>query len=211
MKMLIVAAGKLPPGELLIKRAEQSDFIIAVDGGLSAFAKTGIIPNLIVGDMDSSRLVSVQKYVRMGSECHQVSAEKNETDTQLAVDIAIQKGAREIVLLGATGGRIDHLLSNIMLLKRAMRAGVLMVIEDKLQTVEIGKGTFEINGEPGQTVSILPVNSFARVTAKGLYYPLEGLLLTNGKPRGISNLFLKEKAQISTKQPVLVLKLKTHI
>jgi thiamine pyrophosphokinase len=208
MKTLIVAAGKMPSKKLLAERAEHSNFIIAVDGGILAFKKTDIIPNLIVGDMDSATAVLVQRYIRVGSENRRAAAEKNETDTQLALDLAIRKGAKEILLLGATGGRIDHTLSNIMLLKRALRAGVSMRIEDKTQVIEIGQGEFDILGTPGQTVSILPVNSFARVTASGLYYPLKKLGLSNEKPRGVSNIFLRGKAHISTRQPVFIIKIK---
>ncbi|MEF9988954.1 MAG: thiamine diphosphokinase [Christensenellaceae bacterium] len=211
MKMLIVAAGKLPANELINQYAEESDFCIAVDGGLCAFEHTSIVPNLIVGDMDSVDSIVLNEYLKKGSEAVFAEAEKNETDSMLALDIAIKRGATKIVMLGATGGRIDHLLSNIMLLKRAHKKNIELVMEDKRHTISIGKGDFDIKGKKGQTVSLIPINDSVHVTASGLYYPLENLRLTNDKPRGVSNLFLRETAHIKSDRYVLVIKIKEPI
>ncbi len=208
MKMLVVAAGAKPPAPLLRKRADEADFVIAVDGGLYALTDIGIVPGLIVGDMDSVEPSLIDKMRAKGSDVVLAQCEKNDTDTWLAMQEARKREANEVVLLGATGGRTDHLLSNLMLLKWSLKNGVKLTIEDEVQTIEIGAGDFEIYGKTGQTVSILPVNSFARVTVKGLYYPLQNLLLTNGRPRGVSNVFQEPKATIHTTQPVLVITVK---
>lgn len=208
MKVLIVAAGGQPPKKLLCSRAEQADYIIAADGGLLSLAKIGVTPNLIVGDIDSVGYDLIGRFREKGSECFLVDAEKNDTDSFLAVEAALVRGATEITLLGATGGRLDHTLSNMMLLKWAYERGVRLVIEDQTQTIEIGRGEFEVRGEIGQTVSILPVNSGARVTASGLYYPLNRLLLTNSRPRGVSNLFSVPKATLKTDRPVFIIKIR---
>lgn len=208
MNVLIVCAGK-PPGKKLFKQClKRSDYSIAVDGGLSAFY--GYTPNMIVGDLDSADSELVAHYKNKNVEFHYAEVKKNETDTMLALDVAIERGAREITLLGALGIRIDHELSNLMLLKRAYNKGVKLVIEDEIQTIEIEKGDFEIHGSPGQTVSLVPVGSYATVTVDdGLFYPLNHLLLKNDQPRGVSNVFEKTSAKVHTKQFVFVIKIKT--
>ncbi|MDL2237734.1 thiamine diphosphokinase [Christensenellaceae bacterium OttesenSCG-928-K19] len=208
MNALIVAAGTKPPEKLLEERAGQADIIVAADGGLAALREQGIWPDLVVGDFDSVDRELVEACRQQGAEVLVALSEKNETDTQLALSEAVRRGAKKVCLLGATGGRIDHLLSNIMLLKWSLEHGIELLMEDGVQTMEARQGNFEIYGESGQTVSILPVDDYAEVTAKGLYYPLDKLVLRNDVPRGVSNVFVADCAKISTEQPVLIIKIK---
>ncbi|HBU11630.1 MAG TPA: thiamine diphosphokinase, partial [Clostridiales bacterium] len=187
---------------------ERAALIIAADGGLAALSSTGVAPTLLVGDFDSVDPALVGEFQKRGVEILRAQAEKNETDTQLALYEAVRRGAKTVCLLGATGSRTDHFLSALMLLVWSLKNGVELVIEDGVQTIEIGCGDFAVYGKKGQTVSIIPAGSFAEVTAEGLYYPLEKLLLTNGLPRGVSNVFLGEEAAIHTKEPVFVIKIK---
>jgi thiamine pyrophosphokinase len=205
---LIVAAGKQPPEKLLLERAAQANFIIAADGGLFSLARAGVTPHLIVGDLDSASRALADRFRGEGSEYLPAEAEKNETDSFLAVEAALDRGAGEIVLMGATGGRLDHTMSNMMLLKWTFERGVRLMIEDETQTIEIGCGDISITGRVGQTVSLLPVDSGAVVTAAGLYYPLKELLLTNKRPRGVSNLFAAPRAALRTDRPVFIIKIK---
>lgn len=207
MKALLVASGTAPGDKLLRRRAKEADLLIAVDNGLAAFDRCGIVPDLIVGDMDSVPRGMLAAY-EAKAEVVTAPAEKNETDAALAIDEAVKRGVEKIVLLGATGGRIDHLLSNLMLLKYAYNKDAALSIEDDGHEIFMCKGETEIYGKKGQTVSIIPVNKSAVVNAKGLYYPLENLLLTNEKPRGVSNIFLGEKASVSSDDFVFIIKIK---
>jgi len=208
MNVLIVAAGKKPPVALLTERAGQADFVIAVDGGARVLKKAGCIPNLLVGDMDSVDSGIVGFFTGAGSDCIKLEREKDDTDTFAALEEAVKRGAKNVVILGATGKRTDHMLSNIMLLKWSLKKGVKAVLEDELETIEIGAGSFEVSGSPGQTVSIIPVNATARVTASGFYYPLDNLLLKNSRPRGVSNILVGDRAEVYSKSPVLIIKIK---
>lgn len=205
MKALLVASGLAPGRELFLRAAHKSDMTIAVDGGLRVFQNFNLVPDFIIGDMDSVEPGLLEAY-REKSNLAAVPAEKNETDAALAVDMAVEHGADEILLLGATGGRIDHLLSNLMLLKYALEKGAFLTIEDDEQEITLHNGTFDLYGKKGQTVSIIPMNKRAVVTARGLYYPLERLLLTNEKPRGVSNLFVEEHARIESDDFVFICK-----
>lgn len=207
MNALLVASGDSPGEALLKSKAAKADILVAVDNGLAAFAGCGLTPDLIVGDMDSVSHELLGSYLGK-SQFVTVPAEKNDTDATLGVDEAIGHGANKIVFLGATGGRIDHLLSNLMLLKYAYDRGAELTIEDERHEISLCKGTAEIDGEKGQTVSIIPMNSRAVVNAQGLYYPLEDLLLTNERPRGVSNVFVGERAQIVSDDFVFIIKIK---
>lgn len=206
MKVLIVAAGEPPSQELFLKHYKWCDYSIAADGGLAVFGDR--LPDWIVGDMDSVSAELPEKYIKAGVKVIKAEVEKNETDSMLALNQALALGATKIVFLGGTGGRLDHALSNLALLKRAYQNGVQLTLEDDRQHIAIGTGTFEIEGREGQTVSIIPVDEFARVTARGLYYPLDDLLLANSDTRGISNILTSAKASIRTKEFVFILKIK---
>lgn len=208
MKALIVSAGDPPSAALMKARAGECDLLIAADGGLDCFEQTGISPHLIIGDMDSAAGALVRKYAESGAELVTAEAEKDDTDSFLALEEAISRGANEIVWLGATGGRVDHLLSNLMLLKWAAKRGASLTIEDDTQLITLGTGSFTIYGSAGDTVSLIPVDESATVTAGGLYYPLERLVLTNSRPRGVSNVLLGESADIETDAPLFVLVLR---
>ena len=96
------------------------DLVIAVDGGLETVKFLGVIPDVVVGDFDTVDPQVFQEYHRLSHirwEIHK--PEKNETDTELAVHTAIQLGADYLTILGATGGRLDHMLANIHLLMTA--------------------------------------------------------------------------------------------
>ncbi len=206
MKALIVAAGEAPSENLLRKRAGQADLKIAVDGGVAAFKSADVMPDLIVGDMDSADEELLTYFAGKGSGRISLECEKDDTDTFVALEAAVKKGAADVLILGALGGRADHLLSNIMLLKWALQKGVRVVLEDDLQTIEACAGSFEIVGEAGQTVSILPADASVTVTATGLQYPLDNLVLTNDRPRGVSNVLQCEKAAVHVSGPVLIIK-----
>ncbi|MEG0256740.1 MAG: thiamine diphosphokinase [Christensenella sp.] len=207
MDALMVASGEAPSEELFKRRAKDAELLIAVDNGLSVFEKFQIVPHLIVGDMDSVSKKTLKLYEDK-SEIITAPTEKNETDAALAVDEAAKRGVEHIVFLGATGGRIDHLLSNLMLLKYAHNKDADLIIEDDEHEICLRRGNFDIYGKKGQTVSIIPMNKSAVVNAKGLYYPLVNLVLTNEHPRGVSNVFLGNKAAVKSDDFVFIIKVK---
>ncbi len=202
MNALIIAAGEKPSPNLAKKRASECDLLIAVDKGLEVYKEIGIMPNFIVGDMDSVKPALLKEYASVKKLT--LPTHKNETDTHMALEVAFKQTQGKIYLLGGLGLRQDHALSNIMLLKYACRRGRTLIMEDDIQTMYAINSPTEIQGKKGQTVSIIPINSFARVTASGLMYPLENLLLTNARPRGVSNVFTHTTAFVNTKQYVLI-------
>src|SRR5947209_4412542 len=117
MHALIFAGGTVQPGEAVAAAIASADLVIAADSGASTALQYGCTPTIIVGDFDSLDAPRLQELKTRGSRIVQATVEKNETDTELAVQAAIEAGADTITLLGGLGGeRFDHTMANILLL-----------------------------------------------------------------------------------------------
>ena len=197
MNCLIVSGGSPPSEQLLKQHITGASLVIAADGAANLFKRLHMLPHVLIGDFDSAEKPSVQALEQMGAAIIRLKREKNETDTQAAVDYAIEAGVSCITLLGATGMRTDHLLANLSMLVRAERAGVHCRIIDKYNEIFAATGTIELNGHIGQTISIIPLTGDVSVSATNLKYPLDHLELCIGSSRGISNEFLKNTARIT--------------
>lgn len=204
MKALIVAGGTPPSRELLDRHLKDSDIILAADAGFRPLDECGVAPSILIGDMDSLGEDAASRADALGVKIMRVPSHKNSTDAELAVGEAVRLGADEIVLLGATGGRIDHLLGNLMLVHLGWHMGASTTMEDETQTISLIEEEGTIHGHRGQTVSILPADQDAVVSAEGLEYPLDELHLTNLRPRGVSNVMLGETAKVRTIGPVFI-------
>lgn len=169
--------------------AHTFDKIIAVDSGLSGAAGLAIIPDYIVGDFDSADHRLVQQYREIPYivwDMHQ--PEKNETDTELARSRALAIGCDELVFLGATGGRIDHLLGNIDTLYACLETGVracLLDPQNKLYLLDEGK-IFHRDQLWGDYISFLPyTETVTGITLRGFKYPLVQKDLKKGMEAGL--------------------------
>lgn len=196
MKAVIVAGGT-PPSPGLIRKHAENARIFCADSGANACVDAGIIPDVLLGDMDSISLPVLEKCQREGTEILYLEPEKDDTDTEALLAEIMRRGHREIVLLGATGGRIDHLLANIQLLGAARMQGADMVIEDAEQTLRLLHAKDTIRGRSGQTFSLLPYGVDARAHAvENVAYPLAHLDLPWQGTIGISNILTAEAADI---------------
>ena len=99
--------------ELVTEKPEKGDLVIAADAGYLTAKRMGITPDILLGDFDTLG----EENIPEGIECLRVPAEKNDTDTQLAVQVAIERGAGEIVIIGGLSGRVDHTLSTLAVLE----------------------------------------------------------------------------------------------
>ena len=117
MHVVIFAGGIVQPGRAVDTALGRADMVIAADSGAQAALQYGIVPAYIVGDLDSLDEQALADARERGSQVIPAQPEKDETDTELAVLVALKHGATEITLLGALGGsRIDHTLANVLLL-----------------------------------------------------------------------------------------------
>lgn len=205
MKALVVAGGTEPSASLLQARAQQADILIAADRGLDVCTAYGIQPDILVGDFDSAAPESLKKAAETAGEIYTAPSEKDETDLELAARIAAARGAGNICILGALGGRTDHLLGNLAVLLHLHRIGSDAVIEDEHESIRVVEGPYRFTGFPGQTVSLMPAAGDVTVSAQGLYYPLENLRLAKDGARGISNRITEGEVVLHSSGPVFLL------
>ena len=187
---------------------EKFERIIAVDRGLAAEGALGLMPDAAVGDFDTvvpAVLADFRRQEHIVWEVHQ--PEKDDTDTELAIKRALAMGASHIVLLGATGGRLDHLLGNIHLLFPCLQRGVQASIVDpgnKLYLID-GEHHFKKKDVWGTYVSFLPLTEEVRgITLRGFKYPLTDRDISIGTSLCISNELEQEEASITFREGVLV-------
>jgi len=200
---VIVLGGELPGPALLRSCAEECDLTIAADRGLAAFARAGLMPDLLVGDMDSVDASLLERFG--GVEQRRLNCIKDDTDGVDAMDIAIARGAQRITLLGALGGRLDHALANLMLLVRAQNHGVSAQILDESVRIIRVDGSAVLHGAKGDTVSLLPLGQAEGVSLEGFFYPLSDHTLNSDHPLGVSNVVTHEEARVSVRTGDLLL------
>jgi len=204
MNALIVLGGDAPGKALLEACCDAADLTIAADRGLEAFEQAGLMPDLLLGDMDS---VSKETLLRMqeGAEIDRLPAIKDDTDGVHALDVAIERGAKHITLLGALGGRMDHALANLMLLIRANRGGAKAHILSESVRIERVDDCCVLHGAKGDTVSLLPLGGAKGVTLCGFFYPLDNQDLDSAYPLGVSNVVTEDIAQVNVREGDLLL------
>ncbi len=182
-----------------------ADLIIAADGGANWCAAWDWRPDLVVGDMDSVDPAVAQQLqaARVPFLTHPV--EKDETDLELALSVAQARGASEIIIAGALGGRIDHTLGNLhLLLLPALQAADIRVV-DGGQTLRLVREQLIIEGQPGDTLSLIPWGGPAcRVSIDGVHWPLSNADLSPGPSLGISNRLTAAQAEISVSEGALL-------
>jgi thiamine pyrophosphokinase len=206
MHVLIFAGGVLRPGKAFFDAIGSADMFIAADSGAAAALQYGCTPRIVVGDFDSLDGMLLEDLARRGSEIRRAAVEKDETDTELAMQIAIDEGATRITLVGALGGaRFDHTMANILLLAGFEGVPITLVDGPSMCWLFRGPGSSAIDGQVGDVVSLLPLTSDASgIRTRGLYYPLKGETLSFGKPHGMSNVLTEEHAEVSVESGMLL-------
>lgn len=198
-RVVIFANGNLSDISFAESIIERDDFIICTDGGAKHALKKNLIPDVLIGDMDSIEKKAYQLLIQKGTEIIRYPERKDKSDFELSIDYALGKKAKKILILGLFGDRIDHFLANILLLQK-------IKLENKLLGITIceGKKTayfvdkeLEIEGNINDKLSILPLTKIENITLKGLVYPLSNASMGVGTSLGISNLFKKKKVKIS--------------
>lgn len=212
MRSLIISGGHLD--DMFISayiRRYPCDMTIAVDSGMGFFYRNHLMPDYIVGDFDSVAPEALQYFLELQKSGKpailQFQPEKDETDTELAIRTAIDKGCRSIHILGATGTRIDHVMGNIHLLGMAMEQGAECIMADKYNRIRMIKDGLTIKKEEqyGTYVSLFPFTpQVKKITLTGFKYPLCEYTLECYHSLGVSNEIVEEQAKISFQEGVLL-------
>jgi thiamine pyrophosphokinase len=207
MHVVIFAGGTLRAGRQLQEAIANSDLVIAADRGAATALQYGCTPAFVVGDFDSLAALPLQQLQARGSHIIRAAVEKNETDSELAIQVAIEQGATTITLLGGLGGaRFDHTMGNIMLLAGFEHIPIRIVDGPSTCWLLRGPGHTNIEGEKGDLLSLLPLTGdVTGIQTQSLYYPLHKETLYFGKPRGVSNVLTEQQAEVSCEQGLLLL------
>jgi thiamine pyrophosphokinase len=208
LRALIFANGVFDDARDAQRWLRWADYVIAADGGTRHALGVGRVPDVVIGDLDSLDAAARFQLENAGAHIISFPARKDETDLELALCHAVQFGAREIVILGALGGRLDQTLANLMLLALPELAACAVRIVAGAESVSLargGEGPRSIEGRPGDTVSLIPVGGDAAgVTALGLEWPLARATLRMGPARGVSNVMTAPTATVSLEQGLLL-------
>jgi thiamine pyrophosphokinase len=198
MKIVIVAGGTPPSKELLLESVKDADYIIAADKGTEVLLINNIVPAYVLGDFDSIDKNFLEDITSKNVNIIKHNPIKDFTDTDSAFNKALELNAKEIILLGCTGTRIDHLFSNIGLLKKALEKNVICKIIDNNNTILLTDKPMTFRGKRGQLISFYAyeetVEEFCIYGAKYELFnhkliPFDGLT--------VSNEFLDEDIRIS--------------
>jgi thiamine pyrophosphokinase len=181
-----------PIGDLDFLQTERERYqpvgLICADGGARYIYALGLTPDLIVGDMDSLNGEMQRDFVGQGSRIMRYPEVKDETDSQLAIEMAFMMMPDEIRIYGALGARIDHTLANLALLSAAAKRGIETRLVDQWCEIFLIRQKAVVDGEIGQTVSLFALGAdVTGVTLEGFEYPLRNATITPTKPIGISN------------------------
>lgn len=184
------------------------DYVIAADKGLVYADKLNCKVDYILGDYDSVDRALLEKYSKMNIELITFPCEKDYTDTHLAIETAIEKGAGEITILGATGSRMDHTISNIENMKIALKLDIPCYIVDEFNKIYLSNKKIVIKKveQFGQFISLIPLTeSVTGLTLSGFYYPLNKYNMTQGISVGISNEIVDENGTIELDNGIIII------
>lgn len=206
MRALIVCASPEPfASERLRAAARDQDLLMAADGGLDRMMAAGIVPHVVVGDLDSA---SGEALSWAGS--HEVAverhpAEKDVTDLDLAIRTARERGCTSLTVVGALGGRLDHELAALGSLMRASDLQPHLVANDHDAWVLAPGGRRAVSiGLVGACVSVLSLTPTASASSSGLAWRLDGVELEALSSRGVSNVAADETARVSVERGTIL-------
>ena len=197
MKAFIYTGGNIYP-ENITEHPKGDDLIIAADSGCRNAIKLGVTPNIVLGDLDSLE----EKVIPDSAELLRVPAEKDFTDTQLAIDTALKKGANDIVIVGGLGGRLDHTLSNLGILEDLSAKRVHAVMLDGKNRIRYINSTSTLIARSGyRYLSLLCLSEKAKgVSVEGCKYPLKNATLERRFQYAVSNEIVGNCALISVRK-----------
>jgi thiamine pyrophosphokinase len=197
VKAVVVGDGE--PGAFDVRHLADADLIVAADGGAGWLAAQGVTPHVVVGDLDSIEAGLLQVLEADGVTIERHPVDKAQSDAHLAVARAVASGAHQVIVLGALAGeRLDHELSNVLMLTDpAWRSVDIRIVRDDTSVRAVSDGDrLMLNGASGDVVTLLAIGDAEGVTTDGLFYPLAGETLRSGESRGLSNVIASVPASV---------------
>jgi len=191
VRAVIISGGSMTDYGYLRSFIGADDYIVAADSGYRHALALGVSPHVLVGDFDSL------DELPEGVQTYRFPTEKDMTDTELAVDFARGLGYRDFLFLGAIGSRMDHTLSNILLLTALLERGETGALIDAHNQIYLTDREISIPALPGVLCSLVPLTVCEGVTTDNLAYPLAHATLHVGRGLGVSNVVLEGPVTVS--------------
>jgi thiamine pyrophosphokinase len=205
-RIVIFANGNLPSLEATRALLRPDDTLIAADGGALHLLGMGLLPHLLVGDLDSLDAASLARLEAAGVEIRRYPTDKDETDLELALRCALEGQPDSILVVGALGGRLDQTLANLSLLTGPAFEGLDLRLDDGAEEAFFCRKQAEIQGRSGQVVSLIPWGGPAQgVVTQGLRWKLSGETLYPHQSRGVSNVMTGETASVEIRSGLLLI------
>ncbi len=182
---------------------EEENYLIAVDGGLNAFFELKILPELLLGDMDSCTKDAYRWYCRHRGKQLFFSCDKDYLDMEAAINLVNNLGIHEVFLFGVLGGRIDQTFSCVPFLLRGAAFGLSIAIKSENCQMGIFKGPSEntIKTNIGSGWSFLAISDVVKgLTLKGFKYDLEDEIIYNTQTMTLSNRAISSKVIVTLKK-----------
>lgn len=179
--------------------------VVAADSGIDLALALGLRVDIAVGDFDSVTPAGLDAVETAGARVDRHPEAKDATDLELALVAAVALGPRRILVLGSDAGRLDHMLSILLLLGSERFAHVEIDASLGAAAAHVVRGERLLQGDSGELISLFALHGPAdRVTTDGLEFPLRGETLEPGSSRGVSNVFAARAARIEVGSGVLL-------
>jgi thiamine pyrophosphokinase len=202
MKKAIILANGDAPSKTQINylRGKDYDKIICADGGANSAKRLGIIPDVIIGDLDSiskdhliffSDKTKIIKYLR-----------QNDTDVEKSLKYLIKNKYDNVIMLGATGNRLDHTICNLGIVLKFFEKISISIIHKK-SFLSPYTGDIELQTIPGEVISVYGFDEKTKITSNGLKYPLKNISLPFGKKESTSNIAIRENVKLKIRNGVV--------
>lgn len=205
MHAIIFANGNPPDRATAAPWLAVAELIIAADGGSRHALAIDVIPDIVVGDLDSMDEITRKRLKHAGTRFITYPARKDYTDLELAIRHALDRGTTAITILGALGGRWDQSLANLMLLTLPELEHVSTCIVDQQISIRVVRDRAEITGRVGDTLSLIALKGDAcGVTLEGCEYPLTEAVLPFGASLGISNVLAQPAVSITVQRGLIL-------
>lgn len=199
VRALVIAHGEPPSPELIQRLAAAAELVVAADGGALIALAHGLMPDAVVGDLDT---MSEHPEAPIPPDRFHREDVLDTTDLQKSIAYAIERGATEVDVIAHGGGRADHALANLSVL--TIFRGTPVRLHDDQFVVSLVDGAATVEGEPGTLVSLVAIGVCNGVTTTGMRWNLDNFTL-RFSPRGIHNELAGRKATISVRTGDLLL------
>ncbi len=200
--VVVISGGEALDASVAVPRGAT---VVAADRGLDHAQALGLDVAIAVGDFDSASSEAVAAAERAGTRIERHPAEKDATDLELALDVAIDLAPARILVLASRGGRLDHELASLLLLASERYSSARIDAVSGGARVHVVRTALELEGSPGELLSLLPAHGAAEgVRTEGLVYPLRGETLEAGSTRGVSNVFAEPASRVTVERGVLL-------